>query len=185
MTTTTPIHLSQLVTDQWLNSTDHQAGPELQGRPVFIHTFQMLCPGCILHSLPLVKEVRMAFPKSELHVIGLHTVFEHHEAMGITSLQAFLHEFQLTHPIAIDSPSTDDHRPQTMRRWNLRGTPSYLLFDSAGELALHQFGSISSVELGAAIARLIGQPAQSNDSPQNQERGQKTNAGCDGDACRI
>jgi hypothetical protein len=39
-----------------------------------------------------------------LAVIGLHTVFEHHSAMQEDSLRAFLHEYKVQFPVAIDKP---------------------------------------------------------------------------------
>ena len=42
------------------------------------------------------------FRDSDLQVIGLHTVFEHHAAMTPVSLEAFIHECQLSFPIGVD-----------------------------------------------------------------------------------
>ena len=89
---------------QWL-------GPEppartlggLRGKVVVIEAFQMLCPGCVSHGIPLAKKVH-ASVGGEVVVIGLHSVFEHHEAMTPVSLAAFLHEYRVTFPVAVDRP---------------------------------------------------------------------------------
>ncbi len=49
---------------------------------VVLHAFQMLCPGCVLHGTPLAQRIHDQFRAEDLTVIGLHSVFEHHDAMG-------------------------------------------------------------------------------------------------------
>lgn len=44
------------------------------------------------------------FAHDAAQVIGVHAVFEHHEAMRAASLKAFLHEFRVTFPAGIDRP---------------------------------------------------------------------------------
>lgn len=46
---------------------------------------------------------------------GLHTVFEHHEGMQPVSLQAFLHEFRVTHPVGVDAATPGKRIPATMQ----------------------------------------------------------------------
>src|SRR5690606_29453582 len=113
--------------DTWLNAPHPLTLQSLRGRVVLIHAFQMLCPGCVATGLPQAQRVRQAFPDSELAVIGLHTVFEHHEAMSETALRAFVHEYRWSFPIGIDRPSTDRRVPQTMFQWGLQGTPSHIV----------------------------------------------------------
>src|SRR3546814_1590645 len=69
----------------------------------------MLCPGCVAHGIPQAKAIHAAFPPDKVRVIGLHTVFEHHAAMGPVSLEAFVHEYRLSFPIAIDTPRSKEH----------------------------------------------------------------------------
>ena len=78
---------------------------DLKGKVVALHTFQMLCPGCVSHGLPQAAKLAHFFQQDDLVVIGLHTVFEHHEAMQLESLKAFVHEYRLHFPIAVDAPS--------------------------------------------------------------------------------
>lgn len=91
-------------------------------------------------------------------MLGLHTVFEHHDAMTPTSLDAFLHEYRIEFPVGVDSPSDEGPQPVTMRRFALRGTPSLILIDREGRVRLNAFGQIDDLALGAALARLIDEP---------------------------
>lgn len=136
----------------------------------------MLCPGCVSHALPQAARVRAAFREEDLAVIGLHTVFEHHEAQGSKeALAAFLHEYRIKFPVGIDAPSADGGIPLTMRAYNMQGTPTMILVDRAGRLRLQRFGHVDDLLLGAAIATLIGDaPAP----PAGIER-----AGCGDDGC--
>jgi hypothetical protein len=131
---------------------------DLRGSVVVIEAFQMLCPGCVSHGLPQAQRVAATFG-SDITLIGLHTVFEHHEAMTPVSLEAFLHEYRITFPVGVDEPSPDSGAPLTMRRYGLRGTPSLVLIGRDGRLRLNAFGQIDDLALGAHIARLIDEPA--------------------------
>ena len=59
----------------WLNTPRPLTLQGLRGKVVLLHTFQMLCPGCVTYGLPQAQRVRRAFPESEVAVVGLHTVF--------------------------------------------------------------------------------------------------------------
>jgi len=145
----------ELSVDQWFNTDSPITLNALLGRPVLIHTFQMLCPGCVAHTLPQMKRVYELFGKGDLAVLGLHTVFEHHDAMTPTALKAFIHEYKLTFPIGIDRPSQTGPTPQTMTAYGLRGTPSTLLIDRSGHLVLNAFGHIDDLALGAMIQSVL------------------------------
>ncbi len=146
-------HVLDLHVREWVNTPDPLTAPECEGKVVMIEAFQLLCPGCVSHALPQAQRVHTLFDGTDLVVIGLHSVFEHHAAQGRTEvLKAFLHEYRLTFPIAIDAPSPDDSIPQTMRAYGLRGTPSLLLFGRQGQLILHRFGAVDDLSLGATIA---------------------------------
>ena len=83
----------------------------------------MLCPGCVSHGLPQAQRARDAFSPKDLAVVGLHTVFEHHEAQGSrAALAAFLHEYRIDFPVGIDAQ--DERLPQTMRAYQMQGTPT-------------------------------------------------------------
>ncbi len=146
-------------TAQWLNTPEPMSLQALRGRVVLGIAFQMLCPGCVSDGLPQAKRARAAFAEADLAVIGLHTVFEHHEAQGGPApLKAFLHEYRIGFPVAIDAHAADDPIPQTMRAYGMQGTPTTLLIDRAGRLRVHKFGHLEDMALGAAIAMLIAEP---------------------------
>lgn len=140
---------------EWFNTPSPIRLVELSGRVVMLHAFQMLCPGCVAHGTPQALKVSRLFPAEKVVVIGLHTVFEHHEAMRPVSLKAFIHENRLTFPIGVDAvDETSFPIPRTMAHYRMRGTPSLLLFDTAGKLRQHVFGQIDDMALGAEIAML-------------------------------
>lgn len=142
---------------QWFNTEGPLRLVDLRGRVVLIHAFQMLCPGCVAHGLPLAARVHEHFGTEGVAVIGLHCVFEHHEAMRPEALQAFIHEYRLQFPIGVDASSPAGPIPLTMAQWHLRGTPSTLLLDREGRLRLHHFGALDELRLGVAIGRLLAE----------------------------
>jgi len=124
---------------------------------VVLHAFQMLCPGCVQHGLPQAQRIHAVFEPSEVAVIGLHTVFEHHSAMSPVSLRAFIHEYRIAFPVGVDATGAEGPVPQTMQAYGLRGTPSLLLIDRQGRLRRHSFGAEEDMAVGAAIATLLAE----------------------------
>ena len=148
--------------DEWLNTPHPITLASLQGRVVVMLAFQMLCPGCVAHALPLATRVHRVFPQQKVAMLGLHTVFEHHDAMSPVSLRAFMHEYRIPFPVGIDRPSGREAIPETMRAYAMRGTPTWLLYDTAGRLRQHFFGDVDALRLGAEIMRLIDGGPESN-----------------------
>lgn len=145
-------------TTAWLNTPDPLSLDSLRGRVVFVHAFQMLCPACVSHGIPQAKRVAEIFADTPLAVVGLHTVFEHHEAMQLPSLRAFLHEYRVRFPVGVDAPGTEgDPIPQTMRAYQMQGTPTAILIDAQGRLRSHVFGVHDDLRLGADIAALLAE----------------------------
>ena len=149
----------ELDVSEWLGTPTPLSS--LRGRVVLLETFQMLCPGCVSDGLPQVKRVQQAFP--EVAIVGLHTVFEHHAAMGPVSLAAFLSEYRIDYPVAIDRHDGSDV-PVTMRTYGLRGTPSTVLIDREGRIRLSTFGAMDDLSLGAHLARLLGEQPLNDES---------------------
>ncbi|MCZ4279667.1 redoxin domain-containing protein [Kiloniella laminariae] len=140
---------------QWFNSKEDITLESLRGRVVLIEVFQMLCPGCVELGLPQAKRAAQLFSPDDLVVLGLHSVFEHHAAMSPVSLKAFLHEYRISFPVAVDQPALKGTIPQTMELYQLQGTPSLILIDRQGYLRRVKFGSIDDMQLGAEIMSLI------------------------------
>ena len=132
----------------WLNTTTPITLEQLKGQVVLIHAFQMLCPACVSHGLPQAQAVHKLFENEKVSVIGLHTVFEHHQVMNKAALEAFVSEYRLSFPIAIDTASTQGVIPKTMHTYMLRGPPSIIVLDKQGNIRLNHFGRVSDLELG-------------------------------------
>ena len=166
---------------QWLNTPSPLTLEALKNRVVMIHSFQMLCPGCVQHAVPQAERVHRMQAGDDLIVVGLHTVFEHHEAMRPDALRAFVHEYRVTHPIGIDQPMPGEPIPATMQRWQLRGTPSLVLLDRTGRVRLHRFGRVEDLDLGLMLGRLLGESSSASGTTNRQLNEDKT---CDEQACR-
>ncbi|QEA14308.1 TlpA disulfide reductase family protein [Comamonas flocculans] len=142
---------------RWFNADAPVSLTDLRGQVVLVEAFQMLCPGCVSQALPLARKVHQMYGGQGLAVIGLHTVFEHHDAMQPHALEAFLYEYKIRFPVGVDQPLEHSPLPATMLRWQLQGTPSTLLIDRAGRLRAHHFGSIDELELGVVLGRLLAE----------------------------
>lgn len=169
----TPIIAPEIVASRWFNVVKPLSLKELRGRPVLLHAFQMLCPGCVAHGTPQAEKVHRLFSGTDLQVIGLHSVFEHHAAMTPLALEAFIHEYRLTMPIAVDSHGDDfaegdaigneaignefggSGLPVTMSRYRMRGTPTSILIGRDGTILHHGFGQQDDMALGALIASAL------------------------------
>ncbi|QCI67047.1 redoxin domain-containing protein [Phreatobacter stygius] len=153
----TPIEAPEWAVSQWFNSPAPLTLGGLRGRVVLIHAFQMLCPSCVAHGTPQAERAHHMFGDTDLAVVGLHTVFEHHAAMAPVSLAAFIHEYRLTFPIGVDAPGERGAIPVTMGRYHMRGTPTTVLVGRDGTIRHHGFGREDDMALGAMIAAALGQ----------------------------
>ena len=183
----------ELQVSAWFNTSEPVSLTALRGKVVALYAFQMLCPGCVSHGIPQANAIRDAFDAADVAVIGLHSVFEHHDVMTPRALQAFIHEYRLTFPVAVDRPSSTGPVPLTMERYQLRGTPSLLLIDRQGALRLNHFGRASDMQVGAIIGQLVAEPyvsGKASDMKGNDTRGPEAGAGagpalCDSAGCAI
>lgn len=142
---------------RWFNADDALSLESLRGRPVFLHAFQMLCPGCVQHAVPQSLKVAEAFAHTDLAVVGLHTVFEHHHAMGPEALAVYLHENRIGYPVGVDAHEDGHAIPATMRAYAMQGTPTLVLIDRAGRLRRQHFGLVDDLRLGAELATLLAE----------------------------
>ncbi len=166
---------------QWFNSDVDISLSQLRGKVVVLHAFQMLCPGCVSHGIPQAQKIHDYFSKDDVAVIGMHTVFEHHEAMTPTSLEAFIYEYRLGFPIGVDTASDDSPTPITMTRYQMRGTPTLILIDREGMLRANYFGRPEDMQVGAEITALVNAPHLSNADRSNEEQ----ESGCSDEGCAI
>lgn len=144
---------------EWLNGPPQDLAA-LRGKVVLLEAFQMLCPGCVSHGLPMAQKVHHAFDQDEVVVLGLHTVFEHHAVMTRDALVVFMSEYRIAFPVGIDRHDGENPLPVTMQRYNLRGTPSTIAIDRAGMVRFTAFGAVDELVLGAQIGKLIAEPLQ-------------------------
>ena len=143
---------------RWFNA-DTLSLESLRGRPIFLHAFQMLCPGCVQHAVPQSLKVAEAFANTDLAVVGLHTVFEHHHAMGPKALAVYLHENRIRYPVGVDAHEDGHDIPLTMRAYGMQGTPTLVLVDRAGRIRRQHFGLVEDLRLGAELATLLAELA--------------------------
>ncbi len=169
----------ELSISHWFNTDQDVTLGILRGRVVVIEAFQMLCPGCVLHGIPLAQSIQRTFAGDQVAVIGIHTVFEHHEAMTPVSLKAFLHEYRISFPVGVDKPGAGP-LPETMAAFDMRGTPSLIVLDQAGQIAAHHFGQVSEMQIGAQIATLLANGPKVADQVDQSPSGDACElGGCD------
>ena len=144
---------------QWFNCQQSISLAQLLGKVVMLHAFQMLCPGCVSHGVPQAERVHRLLAGDDLVVVGLHSVFEHHAAMTPLALEAFLHEYQITHPVGVDTHEPGVAIPLTMVSYGLRGTPSLVVIDRLGRIRLYEFGKVDDLLLGSLLGKLMSEVA--------------------------
>lgn len=170
-------------TVEWLNTPEPLTLERLRGRVVLLHAFQMLCPGCVSRGIPQAQRVAELFAGAPLVVVGLHTVFEHHDGMKVESLRAFLHEYRVRFPVGVDAPDPGgDPIPQTMRAYGMRGTPTTVLIDAQGGLRRQVFGVHDDLLLGAELQTLLLEAAS---SAEDRSAAPTATDGCDEDGCLL
>jgi hypothetical protein len=86
--------------------------------------------------------VAKLFADASAAVVGLHTVFEHHDVMTLAATGLLLHEYRIRLPAGVDEPIEDDDPiARTMRAYALRGTPSTVLIDAEGRFRQQMFSA--------------------------------------------
>lgn len=181
----TPASAPELNVDQWFNSDAPIFLEALRGRVVVIYAFQMLCPGCVSHGIPQAIKVYQTFSNNEVTVLGLHTVFEHHDAMAPQALKVFLQEYRVNFPVGVDLPSADSHIPITMQAYSLRGTPSLIVIDRQGVIRLNNFGRVDDLELGILLGTLLSEAPNEQALPIRGNDEDITRDKCDQHQCPI
>lgn len=161
----------------WLNAREPLSLANLKDRVVVVLAFQMLCPSCVEHAIPQVKRLRARFNAEQVAFVGLHSVFENHQAMTPAALEVFVRQYEVPFPVAIDAPAPDAAAgsaalergatgvPQTMAAYQMQGTPTLLIFDRAGRLRRHYFGKPDDIMLAAEIMALA---IEEKGSPRNE-----------------
>ena len=141
---------------KWLNASSDFSLEEYKGKMVIVYAFQMLCPACVVQSIPQANKVHQLIQKDNAKIIGLHSVFENHAGMQEESLKVFLEQFRVRFPVAIDQYVNKNPTPETMLRYNLQGTPSLLVFDDKHQLVMKRFGHVDDLQLGKLLGQVAG-----------------------------
>ncbi|MEO1575954.1 MAG: TlpA disulfide reductase family protein [Pseudomonadota bacterium] len=180
---------SSLHVSEWLNTSSPVSLDALRGRVVMIEVFQMLCPGCVSQGLPQAQRIERLFGPQGLVVLGLHSVFEHHEAQGSRdALEAFLHEYRIRFPVGIDEPAGRGGPPRTMQAYALQGTPTTLLIDARGRVRKKKFGVESDLAMGAEIMALLLEAdamVATSTGPDTDIDTEVPGAGCTPEGCAL
>lgn len=151
---TSPTHAPELLVQSWFNTDRPLLLGGLRGRVVVLAAFQVLCPKSVAAGVPQAQRIFETFEPKDVAVIGLHATFEHHDAINAAVLKAFIHEYRLMFPIALDQPNPASPIPHTMERYKMRGTPSLVLIDRHGRVRKHAFGAVDDLRIGAEIGAL-------------------------------
>ena len=72
----------------------------------------------------------------------------------------------MTYPVGVDLAVAGSPIPATMRRYEMRGTPTLILIDRAGKLRLHEFGRIDDLRLGMMLGRLLAEGLPAGGRPK-------------------
>jgi hypothetical protein len=147
-------HAPELLVQSWFNTDRPLLLGALRGRVVVLAAFQVLCPKSVAAGIPQAQKIYETFEPKDVAVIGLHATFEHHDAFSAAMLKAFIHEYRLSFPIALDQPNPASPIPHTMDRFKMRGTPSLVLIDRRGCVRKHTFGAVDDLRIGAEIGAL-------------------------------
>ena len=148
--------LLELDVQEWVNHEGF-SNEDLRGKVVVVEVFQMLCPGCVNHGVPQAQKIHRMIDESQVQVIGLHSVFEHHDVMTPEALKVFIDEFGIKFPVAVDMPREGQRIPSTMKKYRLEGTPSIILADRKGRIRQVQFGQVDDFVLGLLLGSLLSE----------------------------
>lgn len=154
----------ELSVSRWFNTEEPLSLAKLKGQVVLLLAFQMLCPSSRAHGLPQAFRFAQRFDSKEVAVIGLHAVFQNQDAMSSDKLEEFIEKSNLPFPIAVDT-ATGSKPPKTMTAYEMRGTPSMLVFDRQGRLRRCYMGEVDDIRLAADTMALA---IEEKDAPRER-----------------
>jgi thiol-disulfide isomerase/thioredoxin len=160
-----PENPPEIQASAWLNVDTPPTLKGLKGRVVVVAAFQLHCPGSLKHGLPQAARLAASFNDDEVVVIGLNTPFEEPGKQDKAALEAFVAEHEFTFPIALDKTGAKGELPKTMEDYEIRGTPTVLIFDRQGRLRRHYLGQVDDLRLGAEVMALT---IEARDAPREQ-----------------
>lgn len=76
--------------EEWVTGTPSNISNE-RGNPILIMVFQVNCPGCFIHGIPEIIDIRNKFSNSPLIFWGLATAFEDFHLNNLENLKKLVH----------------------------------------------------------------------------------------------
>lgn len=144
----------EITAARWLNSDGKRSLKDEKGKVVVVAVWQLQCPGSLKAGLPQATRLRNVFDEKEVTVFGLHMPFEKFSEQTQEEVEKFLATTGITIPIALDKPNGEG-LPQTMKDYELQGTPAMLIFDRQGRLRRHYLGAVDDLRIGAEVMGLL------------------------------
>lgn len=157
----------EITASRWLNSDGKRTLKAERGKVIVVAICQLSCPGSQKYGLPQAMRLRRAFDEKEVAVFGLHMAFEKFDDQTPDKVEAYLTENGITIPVALDKPD-GENIPETMKAYELQGTPALLLFDRQGRVRRHYLGAVDDLRLGAEVMALL---IEDKDGPRESSIG--------------
>ncbi|MDJ0807928.1 MAG: TlpA disulfide reductase family protein [Gammaproteobacteria bacterium] len=143
---------------EWING-EGSSLTELRGKVVVIDFFQLWCPGCNSFSVPLMatweKKYAQAVADGRLVFISIHSVFEGHDFQNPDRLRLYLQQKDVRHLVGVDRHRGGETIPETMQRYQTRGTPEVTIIYQQGLIRLQKFGRFDPAEGETLIENLL------------------------------
>jgi thiol-disulfide isomerase/thioredoxin len=131
------------VISEWINSEGFTLS-DMRGKVVIIDFFQLWCPGCNKFSGPLMEKWKQKYgDRKDIQLVAIHTVFEGHSQQTPKILRQYVKEKNITYPVGVDDQASGQRLPETMIRYNTRGTPEMAVIDKKGRIRFQHFGSFN------------------------------------------
>lgn len=148
------------ITSRWLNSDKKISLKDFRGKVIVVAVSQITCPGSVKYGLPQAMRIRKSFNADEVAVLGLQMTFEKFDEQTAEKVQAFLSDSGIDIPVGYDKPDGNG-LPETMKAYELQGTPAILVFDRQGRLRRHYLGAVDDLRIGAEVMGLLIEDAKS------------------------
>ncbi|VAX20356.1 hypothetical protein MNBD_NITROSPINAE02-982 [hydrothermal vent metagenome] len=148
---------------EWINGKGVSL-KDLKGQVVIVEFFQLWCPGCNKFSIPLMKKwgetvFHKEIESGRLKLLSIHTVFEGHNYQTPERLRSFVKEKGIHHLVGIDRHVNGSRLPETMKKYQTRGTPEMAFIDKKGNLRFQMFGGFDSDAATKFLRELLEEPA--------------------------
>lgn len=143
---------------EWING-DGGNVDTLRGKVIIIDFFQLWCPGCNKFSGPLMTHWQDKFSDQiaagQLALVKIHTVFEGRNYQTVKRLKTYVEEKGITLPVGVDRHVGDRRIPETMQRYQTRGTPEMVIIDANGLIQFQEFGGFDHAPVEQMIVEMI------------------------------